>query len=162
MVLMTYLNDRLIGDLSTDPTGRPHFVYVPAWRASPEAMPLSLSLPLAQDRHRPETVEAVLWGLMPDDDHTIQRWASKFHVSARNPVALLTHIGQDCAGAVTFVPPDKLAERSNDFGDRIQWLDETGLEARLRRVRLDSGATREPGKRWSMPSAIPPVDARDE
>lgn len=35
----------------------------------------------------------------------LERWGRRFQVSPRNPFALLTYMGEDCAGAVQFVEP---------------------------------------------------------
>ena len=50
----------------------------------------------------------ILWGLLPDNERVLDRWAKKFQVSARNVFALISHVGEDCAGAVQFVTPDRL------------------------------------------------------
>src|SRR5262245_22546536 len=76
------------------------FVYDSAWRTSTQAMPLSLSMPLASAEHGHEPIHAFMWGLLPDNEHVLARWAQRFQVSASNPFGLLRHVGEDCAGAV--------------------------------------------------------------
>ena len=50
-----------------------------------------------------------LWGLLPDNEAVLRRWARHFHVSASSPFSLLsTPVGEDCAGAVRFAPPAEL------------------------------------------------------
>lgn len=61
-------------------------------------------MPLAAAAHGHTRIEAFLWGLLPDNEFVLDRWAKRFHVSARSAFALLSHVGEDCAGAVQFVP----------------------------------------------------------
>ena len=46
---------------------------------NPDSYPLSLSMPLAAAEHGPGVVEPFLWGLLPDNEHVLDRWAQKFH-----------------------------------------------------------------------------------
>jgi serine/threonine-protein kinase HipA len=144
MELLTLLNEAPIGLLSSDRNGKLSFEYDIAWRNAADALPLSLSLPLTRDRHNPDTVAAVLWGLLPDNENTLQRWAAMFHVSARNPLALLAHVGEDCAGAVKFVSPERFQGLSAGAEDNVQVLDEHSIAERLRQLRVNSGASRRP------------------
>ena len=72
----------------------------PAWREAPDAYPLSLSMPLAAETHGPNAIDAFLWGLLPDNEIVLERWARRFQISARNVFALIANVGEDCAGAV--------------------------------------------------------------
>ncbi len=49
-------------------------------------------------------------GLLPDNNEILRRWGQRFHVSPRNPFRLLTHVGEDCAGAVQLVKPETLSD----------------------------------------------------
>jgi serine/threonine-protein kinase HipA len=97
--LLVLINGRLAGRATADGRGRLGFTYDDDWQNRRDAIPLSLSLPLANTHHDSDTVAAVLWGFLPDNEHILQRWASQFHASPRNPLALLGHVGEDCAGA---------------------------------------------------------------
>lgn len=142
MALLALLEGNVVGQLHADAEGRPQFRYDSQWQAKPEAVPVSLSLPLAAQEHASETVAAVLWGLLPDNEHTIRRWAAKFQVSARNPIALLSHVGEDCAGAVQYVRPERLDACLSGESDHVRWLDTADVAEMLRRLRRDVGATR--------------------
>jgi HipA-like protein len=96
-----------LGRVRNDAGGRLSFVYGDDWRQSLEAYPLSLSMPLAAKERGRSVVEAFLWGLLPDNERVLDRWAAKFQVSARNVFALISRVGEDCAGAVQFVTLDK-------------------------------------------------------
>jgi serine/threonine-protein kinase HipA len=106
--LVALLAGEEIGRVHRDVRGRLSFVYSDAWRRVAGAYPLSLSMPLGAAEHRAGVIEAFLWGLLPDNEQVLDRWARKFQVSARNAFALIANVGEDCAGAVQFVPPERL------------------------------------------------------
>ncbi|WP_430372743.1 type II toxin-antitoxin system HipA family toxin [Stenotrophomonas geniculata] len=133
-----------VGTVEQNTHGHPELTYAPSWVASSEAMPLSLSLPLAQQVHPTQTVSAVLWGLLPDNEATLDRWASAFQVSARNPLGILSHVGEECAGAIQFITDDRLDLVTSGALDAITPLSDEDVAARLQRVRQDVGATRRP------------------
>lgn len=143
MRLVALIENQTIGHLASDPHGHPRFTYAPDWQHSKSAIPLSLNLPLSREHHPTEAVSAVLWGLLPDNEATLQRWASRFQVSPRNPLALLSHVGEDCAGAVQFVTEARLEDVLSGASDGIEPLTDGELEARLRRLRQDIGAARQ-------------------
>lgn len=140
--LTAVMNGAAIGKVVRERSGRLRFDYADAWRQHPEAVPLSLSMPLIRTTHAHAAIDAFLWGLLPDNEQTLARWASHFHVSARNAFGLLAHIGEDCAGAVQFVPADRLPALQEQAIDDIDWLDEAEIGQRLRTLRLDPSATR--------------------
>ena len=119
------------------------FVYSDAWRADPNAYPLSLSMPLASAEHGHARIEAFLWGLLPDNDRVLENWGKRFQVSPRNVFRLLAHVGEDCAGAVQFVDPERLeALQADTAAKEVKWLTEDEVAARLRALRADHSAWR--------------------
>ena len=54
------------------------FVYADEWRNATDAYPLSLSMPLGAKEHGRAVIEAFLWGLLPDNEQVLARWAAKF------------------------------------------------------------------------------------
>lgn len=140
--LIAVMNGAVIGTVVRERSGRTYFIYDDAWRQRSDAVPLSLSMPPARATHPHAAIDAFLWGLLPDNAQTLSRWASRFHVSARNAFGLLSHMGEDCAGAVQFVPPDQVPALENDAVDDINWLSETQIGARLQLLRQDPSATR--------------------
>ncbi len=156
--------------------GRISFTYADSWRAAEGAYPLSLSMPLMAAQHAHAAIEPFLWGLLPDNDLILNRWAQKFQVSARNPFALLSHVGEDCAGAVQFAKPERVALlQAKDFA--VDWLTDADISERLRGVLQDVSAGRMPrdtgqfslagaqpktallydGARWGVPSGRAPT-----
>jgi serine/threonine-protein kinase HipA len=136
--LVVLMAGRRVGTISAD-AGRLRFGYDPGWRASTEATPLSLSMPLHQAAHDDAPVRAFLWGLLPDNDRVLERWAREYQVSARNPFALISHVGEDCAGAAQFVRPDRVSDLTAGEGGLIP-IDHDEIARRLRVLRQDPAA----------------------
>src|SRR5690606_34934753 len=87
----------------------------------------------------------------------LERWAKRFQVSARNAFALISNVGEDCAGAVQFVRPERLEEvRSAGPGD-IKWLTDADIAARLKALKDDHSAWRQPSDsgQFSLAGAQP-------
>jgi serine/threonine-protein kinase HipA len=142
--LVTLLDGKEAGRVHNDARGRLTFVYDDEWRKTPDAYPLSLSMPIVSKAHGRSVLEAFLWGLLPDDEQVLARWAAKFQVSARNAFALISHVGEDCAGAVQFVTPERLEAIRSGKEDKVEWLDESEVAKRLRLLREDHAAWRLP------------------
>jgi serine/threonine-protein kinase HipA len=149
MKLIVCLDGEVVGSMQGDGS-RASFVYDPAWLESPGAYPLSYSLPLGGGPFSGRGVLNFLWGLLPDNDRVLETWGRWFQVSARNPLALLSHVGEDCAGAVQFATEARLAGVLDSPAEtaRVEWLEERELEARIRQLVRDgaSGRTAEEGQ----------------
>jgi HipA-like protein len=128
--LVALLDGREAGRIHND-RGRLTFVYDDDWRNAADAYPLSLPMPLAAKEHGRAVIDAYLWGLLPDNERVLDRWAARFHVSARNAFALISPVGEDCAGAIQFVTPDRLATIRSGKEDNVEWLDEADIAKRL-------------------------------
>jgi serine/threonine-protein kinase HipA len=142
--LVALLGGRPIGRARRDARGRITLAYDQHWREAPDAYPLSLSMPLTAAEHGPDAVEAFLWGLLPDNEMVLQRWGRKFQVSPRNVFALISHVGEDCAGAVQFVFPERLEAVQRGNQGEVEWLNERDIAERLRTLREDHAAWRLP------------------
>lgn len=142
--LVTLLDGREVGRVHNDARGRLTFVYDSDWREARGAYPISLSMPLAAEEHGPSAVQSFLWGLLPDNERVLDRWAKKFQVSARNVFALISHVGEDCAGAIQFVTPDRLEVLRSGVDDKVEWLDDAAIAKRLQALREDHAAWRLP------------------
>ena len=106
--LTVLIYDQPIGHIRQDKSGRYKFQYTADWLTNSLAVPLSLSMPLAKDRHDDGAIRPFMWGLLPDSETTLAAWGKRFGVSPRNPFALLAHVGEDLQGAVQMVPPEHL------------------------------------------------------
>src|ERR1700751_1929901 len=87
-------------------------------------------------------IEPFLWGLLPDNEIVLGQWARKFHDSSRHVFGLIANVGEDCAGAVQFVRPERLDAVRSGAEPEVQWFDETGVAERLRALRQDQSAWR--------------------
>jgi serine/threonine-protein kinase HipA len=142
--LVALLDGKEVGRVHRDARGRLTYVYSDEWRKAADAYPLSLSMPLGAKEHGRSVIEAFLWGLLPDSERVLDRWAARFQVSARNVFALISHVGEDCAGAVQFVTPERLSAIRSGKEDKVDWLDESDIAKRLQTLRADHAAWRLP------------------
>ena len=139
--------------------GRLSFTYSEDWRSRDGAVPLSLSMSLAAPTHTGATINAFIWGLLPDNEQIIREWAARFHVSARQPFGLIGAVGEDCAGAVQFVLPDRLEAVVSGDRDGVEWLDTKDVAERLAGLRTNRGAWRRAGDggQFSLAGAQPKI-----
>jgi len=106
-LLAVYLFDRRVGDLALV-KGRLQFSYCADWLEHADAVPLSCSLPLQVEVFNDQQTRPFFAGLLPEGKLR-QLIARQFQVSKQNDFALLDHIGGECAGAVSLLPPDRLS-----------------------------------------------------
>jgi serine/threonine-protein kinase HipA len=133
-VLLVLLDEVSVGVLEEGRAGRLSFSYEPGWQDHPAARSLSLSLPYTTRTHTHRPVHAFLSNLLPDRREVLDRWGRQFGVSGRNPFALLTHMGEDCAGACQFVREDRLVEVMEGEGS-LEPLSEEEVAGALERIR---------------------------
>ncbi len=134
--LRVVLGDQVAGTLTRLRGSRLRYDYEPEYAGTP----LSLSMPTEVRSHADHVVTPWLWGLLPDNEAVLQRWAREFHASATSPFSLLrTPIGEDCAGAVRFAPPTEL-ERILGRRGEVTWLSDHDVAVRLRELEEDSTA----------------------
>lgn len=167
----------VVGSVEQTEAGDLELTYEESWQDRSDSYPLSLSMPLSVQEHGDDVVRPFMEGLLPDNDAVLNNWARRFHVSPRNPFALLTHMGEDCAGAVQFVHPDRLEDITQQTENQVEWLAEEGVAERLKdlveargtgRLAGDTGqfslAGAQPkmpllfdGDRWGIPSGATPT-----
>jgi serine/threonine-protein kinase HipA len=104
--LAVFLNARRVGTLARKSTGAIEFAYGEDWLAWEAAIPVSLSLPLREDRYTGATVLAVFDNLLPDSPMIRARLASHLGAGGTDPFSLLSATGRDCVGALQFLPED--------------------------------------------------------
>lgn len=175
--LIAILDRREMGRFFRDMKGRVSFVYDEKWRNAADAYPLSLSMPLTLGEHGNSKTDRFLWGLLPDNEKVLDQWGKKFQVSPRNAFGLIAGVGEDCAGAVQFVRPDRLDAILGKHPPEIEWLTPGDIAQRLRSLREDHAAWRNPrdtgqfslagaqpktallleGGRWGIPSGRTPT-----
>lgn len=125
------MNGERVGVWSASPAGD-ELAYEAGWLASPQARPLSLSLPFRPGNlpHRGDAVRCYFDNLLPDSQAIRQRLARRFRSASAEPFDLLAEVGRDCVGALQLLPD------GTEPGDirRIQGhpLDEGGVARELR------------------------------
>jgi serine/threonine-protein kinase HipA len=135
--LTVILDDAMAGTVSRLQGGRLRFDYDDAYRAMPNATPLSVSMPKSVRTHSNSVITPWLWGLLPDNEAVLARWAREFHTSA-SPFALLsTPIGHDCAGAVRFAKSEEAGALIAQ-PRTVTWLSEHDVAQRLRELQEDT------------------------
>jgi serine/threonine-protein kinase HipA len=156
--LVVLMNGEEAGRLDYE-RGRLSFTYAEQWRQRQGAIPLSLSMPLTGASYAGAEVGAFVWGLLPDNEQIIQEWARRFQVSARQPFGLIGAVGEDCAGAVQFVAPERVAAVIGGEADGVDWLTEAEVGERLAGLRTNRGAWRRAGDsgQFSLAGAQPKI-----
>ncbi|MFT4029880.1 MAG: type II toxin-antitoxin system HipA family toxin [Protaetiibacter sp.] len=139
--LTAYLGGVRIGRFARVGSGDPTFTFDDEWRNASRRQELSISMPKSRREHRGDAPINYLWNLLPDNRIVLDRWGSRFGVSAGNPMALLAHVGLDTAGAVQLSPDDAptLSEPSG-----AQAIGVAEIAAHLRALRSDPAA-------WLLP-----------
>ncbi len=93
--LNVYLNGRLVGRLRRESSGAVDFQYDRSWLDWDSAIPVSLSLPLREDRYIGEPVLAVFENLLPDNDDVRRRLAERSRAEGSDAYSLLAAVGRD-------------------------------------------------------------------
>ncbi|MGV6875828.1 type II toxin-antitoxin system HipA family toxin [Pseudochelatococcus sp. B33] len=104
--LNVFLNGRLVGVLRRESTGAIDFQYARDWLAWESTFPVSLSLPLREDRYIGVPVLNVFDNLLPDSDAIRRRVAERVGAGGTDVYSLLAALGHDCVGALQFLPDD--------------------------------------------------------
>ena len=174
--LIALLDGVQVGRVQRDTHGRMSFGYADGWLTKQGAYPISLSMPLALRQHNHEKIDAYLWGLLPDNENILAKWGQRYHVSLRNAFGLIEKVGEDCAGAVQFIRPERLQDLEEQSG-AVEWLSDSQIADRLRGLIADHSAWRRigdfgqfslagaqaktaflrEGERWGIPSGRIPT-----
>ncbi|MFT0892766.1 type II toxin-antitoxin system HipA family toxin [Pseudochelatococcus sp. G4_1912] len=110
--LRVLLNGLDVGMLTRASSGAIDFQYAREWLDWEHAIPVSLSLPLREDRYIGAPVIAVLENLLPDNKAIRDRVAAKVRASGTDAFSLLSKIGHDCVGALQFLPENQNAGKA--------------------------------------------------
>ncbi len=150
--LAVHMDGQLVGTLDAADRRSLRFTYDPDYAAAPVSTPLSVSMPLRVSPYLHATIHPYLWGLLPDDDRVLERWAREFGCSPTDVAGLLRGVGGDVAGAAQYVAPDATPEESVP-GD-VEWLNDDDVAQFLRDLRRDATTWRPyPEGRWSLAGA---------
>jgi len=98
------LNGRKVGQLRREASGAIYFQYDQSWLDWEHNFPVSLSLPLREDKYIGDPIIAVFDNLLPDNEDVRRAVAARQHADGIDPYSLLAAIGRDCVGALQFLP----------------------------------------------------------
>ena len=101
--LNVILNGRQVGVLHREASGAIAFRYAKDWLAWEATFPISLSLPLREDRYIGAPVINVFDNLLPDSDQIRKRVAERVGADGTDAYSLLAALGHDCVGALQFL-----------------------------------------------------------
>jgi len=113
--LTVFLHSNRVGQLSREKSGAVHFQYDADWIARESAIPVSVSMPLRNDKYTGATVMAVFDNLLPDYEPIRRRVAERVGAQGTDAYSLLSEIGRDCIGALQFLPDDQEPETTNSL-----------------------------------------------
>lgn len=137
--LDVYLNGRLVGQFRREATGAVDFKYDQTWLDWDSAIPVSLSLPLREDRFVGDPVVAVFDNLLPDNADIRRRVAEKMGAAGNDAHSLLAAIGRDCVGALQFLPAGVPAPEAIIEGRKVSDAEIAAIIANLARSPLGLG-----------------------
>jgi serine/threonine-protein kinase HipA len=98
--LNVFVNSRLVGQLTREASGAIDFRYDSVWLGWEHTMPVSLSLPLREDRYIGAPVLAVFDNLLPDNAGIRRTIAERVGAEGVDAFSLLAALGRDCVGAL--------------------------------------------------------------
>lgn len=147
--LDVYLNSDLVGRLEQDDHGDLGFEYASTWLERPDAVALSISLPLRAEPFSRRECRPFFAGLLPEE-HQRRILAETFRISERNDFSLLDKIGGECAGAVSLIPPGQQPELSPQLCTPLSL---EGLAAKLAELPKKPLLAGEQGLRLSLAGA---------
>lgn len=139
------LEGNVAGTLAQDDSGQLSFNYAKDYNG----VPLSLSMPIRNEAYGDKQMRPYLFGLLPDSEDVRKALAAEFEVSARNPFALLQHIGLDCPGAVQVCDDEGLSMIENRE-EQLVPIDEQQIAERLRSCTKTDSKWVMDAEHWSL------------
>lgn len=103
------MNGEKVGEWIGSTSTSTEFAYEESWWQSPNARPLSLSMPRlpGDTAHRGQYVTAWFENLLPDSPAIRDRIRTRFRTATTEAIDLLEAIGRECVGAVQLLPADE-------------------------------------------------------
>jgi serine/threonine-protein kinase HipA len=128
-VLSVRLHGLPVGTLEQTRDGKLKFTYLPEAKQA-----ISLSMPLTQERYGNVPCEVYFGGLLPESTEARKAIALKFDANPNNTFSLLSVIGHDCAGAISFHAPDEPVEADSSHHIEIEPLSDKSLAKHIREL----------------------------
>jgi len=158
--LNVFLGRNCVGVLGLDSNGGFCFQYASAWIDRPDAIPLSLSLPLRKEPFKNDLARPFFVNILPEQEIR-RKIARRLGISHTNDFALLEALGGECAGAVSILPweADPLPT-SVQF--RYKLLSDSELEILIKELPNRSLLAGEEGIRLSLAGAQDKLPVKHE
>ena len=102
---LVYYKDRLAGILRKKDRGY-EFRYDPAYLEQPDALPISLSMPLQREPYTSEKLFPFFEGLLPEG-WLLDITSRTAKIDKKDKFRLLLHVGQDPIGAINIKPMEE-------------------------------------------------------
>jgi serine/threonine-protein kinase HipA len=96
--------EKPVGLLSSSLLGRTQFSYTSEWLKNAHSFPISLSLPLGEAPFGDFETRTFFQNLMPENRRLFSNLLAQERLDESDLVAILGHIGADCAGALSCLP----------------------------------------------------------
>jgi serine/threonine-protein kinase HipA len=132
-------------------SGNLSLCYLPEYQI--DQTPVSLSMPVSSFSYPKRKVLPFLKGLLPDNPNALTLMANRLGVSAQNPFAILSKLGSEVAGALSFGEPGAGGE-----ADALEALSEAEIAGLLQDAKFgyETGVDRgQSGIRLSIAGAQP-------
>lgn len=126
--LNIFLNTLFVGKLKKTTSGEITFQYDEDWLQN--GFGISRSLPLQEDLYKGEVVSRYFDNLLPDNDQIKKLVAEKFGAESTRSFDMLSVIGKDCVGALSFLPEDY--KHPTDFEMNYSPMSDDEIAKRLR------------------------------
>ena len=101
--LTVYMNGYRVGTFTKATNGAHQFQYDESWVKLPGSRPISLSMPLRQQRYQGDEAYNFFDNLLPDNPEVRNRVVARYQADSTQPFDLLSCIGQDSVGALQLV-----------------------------------------------------------
>ena len=133
-----WMNGQYVGQWFWTRTGAPGLHYDAVWVQSPNARPLSVSLPIPAGGGdvMGVKVEHYFDNLLPDSNRIRERLRRRFGAQSTRAADLLAAIGRDCVGAVQLIPAGKTPPRHDAIDSTA--LSETQVETLIEDIDNDA------------------------
>ena len=96
--------DQPIGHLFGDDRGGVAFAYRPDYLGRPDAMAISMSLPLSETGYGDPPTRAYFDNLLQERDTARADIIAKYDIANDDIAGILLHLGKDCSGAISVLP----------------------------------------------------------
>jgi serine/threonine-protein kinase HipA len=93
-----------VGQLASTSGGDTSFSYTEGYLGRPDKLPVSLALPLKGGQFNDLETRAFFDNLLPENDQ-LNQVMERYGLMRTDIVGLLSHLGADCPGAISCIPP---------------------------------------------------------